>query len=545
AAARAEAWRTAGELRLVRADTAGAADAFRRTIQAAPGTAAALAAARQLTTLPGLTVEDHLRIGRLYLRHGNLDRGIAGLSAYLDAGAGTAAERTRIRLDLAQALFNAGRYDDAVPRLLRLVEDSPSERIAGDALYLAARAQYRQGEVERAKATLRRVADRFPRQDAGTKAMYLFADLEHDAGNLPLARQFYRRAVDAGSDIEEAGLALMRLAGMALVDGDYRAALDIFEAYRARYPNGRRYQQATYWAARAFHELGNEEQMGQRLRETWRHDPLSFYGVLAGEQLGLSPVDTHLEPSPQPPPSVQADVARALLRLDLLRELGDNGAAELEVGRIDEHFSDADGAIYLVAEALNERGFTFSGIGLGWDIQRREGAWNPRLLRIIYPLPFREFIVAESQERGLDPWLVAGLIRQESMFSAAVTSPAGAIGLMQIMPNTGRALARGAALEPFEISMLEQPEVNIHLGTRYFAELLGRYDGRITAVLAAYNAGPHRVAAWRKFPEWRDEELFGERIPFAETRDYVRKVRGNAAIYRALYGADGTGPDNR
>lgn len=535
ASARAEGWELAGRLRLERGDTAGARDAFRRAIEASAGSRAAVDAARQLSGLPGLTAADQLRIGRLYLRHGNLERAIAGLNAYLDTGEGAPAERAQIRYDLARAVFNAGRYDDAEARLLRLADEQVPDRIGAQALYLAARAQYRDGRVTESLATLRRTADRYPAEEAATEALYLVADLRHDAGALAEAREFYGRAIDSDHDSNEAGLAMMRLAGMAWADGEVKTALDIFERYRARFPNGRRYQQATYWAGRAYAALGDETMASERMVQTWKHDPFDYYGARAAEQLDGSLAEVRLEPSPEPGESLRGDVARALLRLDLLRELGRNDAADAEVDRIKRHFGERDGALYLVAEALNDRGYTFSGIALGWEIYRREKAWNARLLRIIYPFPYRSLLLAEARERGVDPYLVAGLIRQESMFSAAISSPVGAVGLMQIMPRTGAGLAQGAGISGFEDDMLKLPEINLHLGVRYFAEMLRRYDGNLPAVLAAYNAGPGRVTRWREFPEWKDPELFTERIPYTETRDYVKKVQQNRVLYRMLY----------
>jgi soluble lytic murein transglycosylase len=89
--------------------------------------------------------------------------------------------------------------------------------------------------------------------------------------------------------------------------------------------------------------------------------------------------------------------------------------------------------------------------------------------------------------------------------------------------------------------MLTRPELNIHLGTTYLAELLARFDDRVGPALAGYNAGPHRVQRWSQFPEYGDDELFMERIPYDETRDYLKKVQQNARIYRFLY-ADAPAP---
>jgi soluble lytic murein transglycosylase len=144
---------------------------------------------------------------------------------------------------------------------------------------------------------------------------------------------------------------------------------------------------------------------------------------------------------------------------------------------------------------------------------------------------------AEAEERGFEPAVAAALVRQESMFEARITSHVGARGLMQIMPATGAELAAAYELDDWNRDYLYQPEINAHLGAGYIADGLDAYDGSLPAVFAAYNAGPHQVEQWKAFPEFEaDEELFTERIPFRETRDYVKKLTRNRAIYEGLYG---------
>jgi soluble lytic murein transglycosylase len=205
------------------------------------------------------------------------------------------------------------------------------------------------------------------------------------------------------------------------------------------------------------------------------------------------------------------------------------------------HFAGVDGALYSLAEALNERGLTSSGISLGWEIRRREGSWNKRLLRIIYPFPYENIIVAEAKDQGVDPFLAAGLIRQESMFKPTARSGAGAMGLMQVMPATGRILAKSLKIRKFTTPMLETPEVNVRIGMAYLKDQLSTWNNEPARFLAAYNAGPSRVERWQAFPEWGDDELFTERIPYDETRDYVKIVQHNARMYKALYGSGESG----
>jgi soluble lytic murein transglycosylase len=538
---RAAAWTLLGDVRRQQDDTRGARVAFIRAMNAAQGSTAAIEAARAMSALGSLSPADRLLIGRVYLRHGNNDRGIEGLRAYLDAGGGTPLLRERVMYDIAWAHFRTGDYTAAERSLLELAGTVQDRAVAGDALYTAARAQYRSGREGAARATLLRVIRDFGEQPAAARAAYLIADLDHDRLDLASATSFYRRTIGIAPTSAEAALARMRLVGIAMSEQRHADALRELEDYRATHPSGRSYQQATFWSARALQRLGRHVEARRRLREAASLDPFSYYGGLAAEELGDDIWAAHLEHAPPSSTRFDSRVSAALARVDLLRDIGWNEAASFEMERVRLHFARFDGALYALAEALNERGFTSSGIALGREIQRREGAWNLRLLRIVYPFPYRNIIEAEARERGVDPFLAAALIRQESMFNAAARSPVGAVGLMQVMPATGQALARRLGVPRFQPGLLAQPELNVHFGTAYLADQLRAYGDRVDLVLAAYNAGPGRVSRWRQFPEYADRLLFAERIPFDETRDYVRIVQNNRRIYRAIHGGPAAG----
>jgi soluble lytic murein transglycosylase len=544
-ARRAAAWSLVAMLRREVGDEAGARAAHVWAIEAAPRSSAALDAARSLSELGGLTREDQLRVGRVYLRHGNVERGAAGLNAYIAAGGGTAAERARLRYDLANAYFSAGKYRDAEKALLAVASSAGDRRVAADALYTAARAQYRDGRHAVARATLSGITRDYADQPAAVRAAYLAADLEHDELNLARAAELYRQAIRLAPSGEVAASARMRLAGVAFAQGRYDEALREFEDYRTTHRSGPPYQQATYWSAQALARVGRTDEARARLVEVRRLDPFSYYGGLAAQELGDDAWHERLERSPPDTDRYDDQVARALARVDLLREIGWEEAASFEMDRVRRHFACFDGALYTLAEQLNERGFTSAGVNLGREIQQREGAWNLRLLKIVYPFPFENIVVAEARERGVDPFLAAALIRQESMFNPRARSGAGALGLMQVMPRTGQTLARALRVPRFKPELLLTPEVNIHLGMQYLADQLADYGERIDAVLAAYNAGPTRLSRWQKFPEYHDRRLFAERIPFDETRDYVRIVQNNRRIYAALYGAATEQPTDR
>jgi len=229
-------------------------------------------------------------------------------------------------------------------------------------------------------------------------------------------------------------------------------------------------------------------------------------------------------------------LTEGLRRLDRLVDAGLDRGADAEEARLIGRARGANPVMLTLAEALIDRGRTITGINLGWELRREGMEWDRRLLEVVYPFPYRELVRREAAEWGVDPIMLAALIRQESAFKADIVSHAGAVGLMQVMPATGKDLAKTYGPAPFAEANLTTPEVNLHLGAAFFVEMNGRYGGDLPLVLSAYNAGPTRAARWRRYPELADPARFTERIPFDETRGYVKNVRRNLGLYQILYG---------
>ncbi len=154
--------------------------------------------------------------------------------------------------------------------------------------------------------------------------------------------------------------------------------------------------------------------------------------------------------------------------------------------------------------------------------------------RILFPEAWWESIKTESAKNGLDPYLVASLIRQESEFNPSVVSYANAWGLMQIEPYEGKNLARQEGVSGFQTFQLLNPEMNIRLGCRYFKQLLDRFGGVEEYALAAYNAGESRVVDWQAAGPYHGMDEFVESIPFTQTREYVQAIERNKEIYRSI-----------
>ncbi|MFM2119370.1 MAG: hypothetical protein RL722_838 [Pseudomonadota bacterium] len=285
-----------------------------------------------------------------------------------------------------------------------------------------------------------------------------------------------------------------------------------------------------YWKARALLGHADPGPTGDGLRiaahlllERIAGQP-HWYGLLASQQLGR----TQALPLPPAPPT-EAERQRVADHPGLRR-----GLAMMALGLVDEGRREWN---YTLRE-LNDRELNAAARLAGeherWDraIAAAERSKAEVDLSLRYPQPYRAEILAAAAEAGVDPALVFGLIRQESRFSPTIRSSAGAAGLMQVIVPTARSVAKTLGLR-FTPEMLTDRPVNLRLGTTYLRMTLDDFGGSQAMALAGYNAGPGRPRRWREGP-MLEVAAWAEGIPFLETRDYVKKVLANAAIYQAL-----------
>ncbi len=453
-------------------------------------------------------------------------------------------DRAAVRLELAEAWFARGRYAETREALAPWLGGAETasgvgtERQRAEALFLAGRAWYRQGRRDEAMALWRRVAE-MPGAPDGAYAAFLIGDIHHDRGELDEAAVAYERTVERHPRSGYAGTALFRLGMLDLLAERPERAVGRFETYRRRSPGGNWYQASIYWTARAKRAAGDSAAAKALYREALGYDPLGYYGLLSAQALGLDAWD-HVPRRAAPPAPPPRPVDLALVgRLDALRFLGWRGRAVRELSARDRA-GETPAVRLALALLLNEHGWTWQGTALA-DAARRSGsgAWTDDMLRGVYPLVYAPALREAAERQRLDPALVAAIVRRESQFDREVASPANAIGLMQILPRTGSELARRSGLPDFEAGQLRVAEVNLRLGTLYLRELLDRNGGALAPALISYNAGPHRYARWREFPEFSaDAELLVERIPFTETRIYVKTITAYRHIYRRLWGLE-------
>jgi soluble lytic murein transglycosylase len=314
----------------------------------------------------------------------------------------------------------------------------------------------------------------------------------------------------------------------------HRAAAAALEEQAALYGDVAVRRRAIYWAARSLEATGK----GAAARGLWASLVSTavpdLYARWAGARLGV-PVRAAVPVEPPGPPAPHALRSEAPSLPS--RELLALGLASLAEDAADAERS-AD-ALFLAACA-SERFEFRRAVGIlkaRWPELGTpdEGALPLAVRRAYYPFRQEPLIVREAAANGLPPALVYGVIRQESLFQTNARSGAGATGLMQVMPGTGRDLLRreGRRGRPD----LKDPEVNVALGARYLAMMLRQFDGDRIAALAGYNAGPGRPRRWRRQAPALAADEFLEAMPLFEPRDYVKRVLFFEAAYAVLHGA--------
>ncbi len=285
-----------------------------------------------------------------------------------------------------------------------------------------------------------------------------------------------------------------------------------------------------YWSARAQRETAAAGAAGDKQRSqalaTLRQlsSELHFYGKLAAEDLGQP---FAVPPRPLPLSAEEKAMARehaGLARALRLIELGLRSEGVREWNYSLRGMTDR--RLLAAADVACEREV--------WDrcINTSERTRNEIDLEQRFPMPFRDELVTQAKAIGLDPAYVYGLIRQESRFITDARSNVGASGLMQVMPATARWTAKKIGL-PFSDPQIADRATNLKIGTAYLKLVLDDFDGSQAMAAAAYNAGPSRPRRWREGATL-EPAIWAENIPFAETRDYVKKVLSNATVYASL-----------
>ncbi|HYM61041.1 MAG TPA: transglycosylase SLT domain-containing protein [Thermoanaerobaculia bacterium] len=479
-------------------------------------------------------------------------------------------------LSLATRIGNVYRYDQALDLLRRIAQRFPrsstnaayrnvriralfhsrhyAELLGGTSfdklndpalLLLRSRAAWRSNRPDEFLAGLRKIERRFPASKEAVEAKILRAKYYlNDEPDFSLAVQNLTKAIAAGGYGNE-GENLWSLGWTYHLWGRDSDAMRTFDDYLRRFPDGDFRTNAYFWSGKLLLSAHDSAAAEAKLRELMRQYPYSYYSYRARAILGDSTPAPSEIANGNVFPEVDREIAQLKdLRLDAVDELlwlGLKSDATREMKLIAARRAENDAIQFKLADVFVQGGEPFKANGI---LQRRfrqfvrhGGANIPdRFWQILFPLSYWNDIVPEAGKRALDPYLIASIIRQESGFEAAEVSNAGAVGLMQIMPEeAGRIAARAGIAGPVTRASLFDPKTNIAVGAAEYSQKLGTMKGNHTLAIAAYNAGEDVVGRWAEKTPVDDVDSFVESIPYSETRLYVKTVMRNRFEYRRIY----------
>jgi soluble lytic murein transglycosylase len=475
--------------------------------------------------------------------------------------------KREVVVKLAGALYKSGRKSEGL-NLLDQVNEQPIDEAGAERLYLKAEEARSKDDVE----TNRRYVDQLVSSNAGSmwtqEALLSASNMYLLRRDWPNAAKYYLTLAQVAEKGRYAGYAHWKGTWITFHALNDRAnARRLFAEQIEKWPAGQEIPAALYWSGRLALEEGRTSDAKAyfaKLEERYRQ---YYYGFAAVPQLQTVAQVAASHPSeldkvgaaPEPPELIDAPdddprVAKARLLTNAalndyaLREMkaaesagngqegvGGQRQADWVPGELARMYSNPqrpDKALRALKQALpGYFSFNLSDV--------------PRFYwETLFPRPWWGDLRAGASVEGLDPYLVASLIRQESEFNPGAVSGANAYGLMQLLPQVAKSMAHDLRVKHWSQTQITNPQMNLRLGTHYFRKLVEKYNGQVEYALAAYNAGEDRVKDWQSNGNYRDIYEFVESIPFTETREYVQAIMRNAAIYSQLYKQDGAATVN-
>lgn len=445
----------------------------------------------------------------------------------------TSAQRARTAQVAASALFALGRDEDAAAEVERAMK-GPMD-VAAEVALMRARRALKKDDNAKARELMAEVDKKFPKSRPAEEAGFFVGWLEFQAGNYqPAIAAFtaYDKRHPRSRKRDEAywfrALSLIRLQ-------QYADARQVLDTLVKKEPQSSLVPQALYWSARSRQLEGvDPATLGPLYGQLISQFPATFYAWLS--ELRLSELNQPAPAAfPDPPKRLDVSVPEPLQTAVALAEAGLFKDAGTEVQRQLSQVRTPELAL-TYGHALQRLG----EFGQAHQLAARRlwgdafTAKKGEALELFYPRAFDTSVLPEAQRFSVDPNLVWAIMRRESVFVTDVRSGANARGLMQLVPQTGAAIASELNEHPPEPDDLFSPSLNIHLGTWYLAQLTKRFH-HPALVAAAYNAGPKPAAKWVHDRGDLPLDLFVEMLPYRETRGYVKQVLADMHTYHLLY----------
>jgi len=504
----------------------------------------------RLQPLPPSPAALELKRAQLLMEGGEISRAVAGLQAAV--GQFALADRERVLIRIGSARFYARDHNGVIGYMKTAAAPNAPDADAERLFYIAqsARRLNRYAEVDEA---VRLLNERHPKSRYRMKALSGAGNRFLLVNDLQGLEPHFAGCAEFAPD-PEAALCHWKIAFSRYMQRQSGAARWMRE-HLEKFPGSDETAAALYFLGRLA-EQGNDLDSAKAYYQTIStRFPNLYYAVVSNERLKRAALAS-ATPSPSvleftgklklPKPGAGADFAMdepTRLRLRRARLLTQAGLVDW--AETDLKFGQSQGGKKLLLAMELSR--MAQGRGENLPALRTIKASAPGMLswrledapkefwRLAYPLPFREPLERHAESSGLDPYIVAGLIRQESEFDPGAISRANARGLTQVMPATGREVSRRLGIRTFTLSLLHNPDSSLRIGITYLKQILTSFNDQWHLTLAAYNAGPGRAKSWQAWGDYKEAPEFIETIPFHETRNYVQTVLRNADIYRRIW----------
>jgi soluble lytic murein transglycosylase len=464
-------------------------------------------------------------------------------------------DREVARVSIGVADFNA-KENDAAYRYLASLETASPDADAERLYYLLVSAQRLKNEDE-VSASLDRLGQLYPNSPWRLQALVATANHYLVQNQMDAYEPLYRACYETFPKDSQAAVCHWKV-----VWGHYlkrsKDAGDLLRAHLRLFPAAESASAALYFLGRLAEDAHDDGAARAYFEEIAREYPNQYYASQARERLAqLPPVAPATAAATaavasqflrsvafpqrartisfQATPAASARLERARLLASAGFEDWANGELRFGAQTEDQPHLMAMELASLSTQAMPDQAIRYIKRYAGSYLFLPLDSAPHQFWTLAFPLPYRADLERFSKQNGLDPFVVAALIRQESEFDPKAVSKANARGLTQIEPSTGRELSRRLKVKSFTTAALFQPAVNLELGTFYLKMLTSQTGGRMEAALASYNAGLTRARDWLTWGDFHEPAEFIETIPFSETRNYVQTVLRNADVYRRLY----------
>jgi soluble lytic murein transglycosylase len=572
----------------------GNASAAQKALIAAAGTSSANRSGFQLAQAQvafalGQTAEAERGFKRVLLAHPLSSDAPIARAKLTSMGAESSLTSAELR-SLGDAYYNAGRYSEAAEQyrtLSRLASldaqtrngfavaqaacdlklklastaqvealaDTPDENGARR-MYLLMELARNRNDLEDQKRIVTQMESRFPRSSWLAEALFSSGNMYLLKRDFATSASYYSYLAEHFPQSSHASTAHWRAGWLSYRQGLLPEATRLFDEQIRLYPGATETVSAIYWRGRLYetqdHKPSSAAANYRTLVRAYQH---FFYAQMARQRLAAlgnaqpvaEPQLDRIQAPPIPPleenfPADSPHLAKA--RLLANAGLNDYIAQEIAADPDSSTWSALAEAQIYASYGENYRAMHALKRTIPFAATASIKSIPLNYWRILFPKAWWDTIQTESAKNNLDPYLVASLIRQESEFDPSVISYANAYGLMQLLPVTGKAMAREEGMKNFQTFQLLDPETNIRLGCRYLRQMLNKVGGVQEYALAAYNAGDARVLDWEAAGPYSGIDEFVESIPITQTREYVEGILRNIETYKAIdayAGAQGRG----